>query len=265
VQRLAPQPGGGQTVVKEQVALEDIMAYTKFVQERAGLSDQEALATSLAKLTDRLDAVILGNAYRTHLHIRDVARRMLQSRKEPSTEQVQRAVIETLAERVYAHGHAIGLRDAEEIGLPVSAAPADLDPELWRLLNEYEQDLKLLEPIDPALVVQQSDTYTEDGVLAVIESTWGAHEFQGQVEIRARRQTPPNLTVSLNMNLQLPANINPANLPQDVQQALQQLLQQAQQGMLAQAQQAVQDALRQQAPLAGLEAAVRGGRWVKAA
>jgi hypothetical protein len=251
--------------MQEQISLEDVMAYMKFVQERAGLSDQEALSQSLEKLAERLDAVILGNAYRTHLHIRDVARRMILSRREPGSEQTMSTIIETLAERVYAHGHAIGLNEARAIGLPVQGAAAELDDVMWRLLNEYEADMHLLEPIDPAKAVSGSgsDVFTEDATIAMIESTWGVHEFRGQIEARARRQMPPTLQVSLNLNLQLPAGIDPAQLPQQIQQVLQQMAQQVQNALLQSAQQAVQAALAQQAPVLGVEASFKGPAWSK--
>jgi hypothetical protein len=259
IQRIIPQPGGGQGVHQEQINVEDVMAYIRFVTERAGLSDQEALAVGLKKLTERMDAVALGNLYRTHQHIRDVGRRMLLSRKNPASEQVIATIIETLAERVYAHGHAIGLRDAEEIGLPVKAATDDEDAAMWELLNEYEEDLKLLQPIDPATAIAADDLFSEDGSIAIIESTWAALELQGHTEIRAKRQMPQNFNVALNLSLQLPQGVNVGQLPA----ALQQALQQAQQQIAQLAQQAVEDAMKKQAPLAGWEAGFRDGKWVK--
>lgn len=256
VQRTVTQPGGGQVQTQEQMSVEDIMAYTKFIHERAGLTDQDALSNALSRLTDRLDAVGLGNVYRTHLHIRDVALRMLQARKEPVTERAMASIIETLAEQVYAHGHAIGLREAESIGLPVEAAPDELDDLLWQLLNQYETDMGLLDPLDPLTAVAGTDHYSEDAVIAAIETTWAVDELAGQIEVRARRQMPPNLNVALNMNLNVPANLNP-----QAQAGLQQLLQAAQQQILQSAQQAVQQALRDQAPLLGAEAAFRNGKW----
>jgi ClpP class serine protease len=44
VQRMASNPGGGQSPVQEQFPVEDIMAYVRFVQERGGISDQAAAA-----------------------------------------------------------------------------------------------------------------------------------------------------------------------------------------------------------------------------
>jgi hypothetical protein len=191
LQRVIPQPGGGGAVMQENVSVEDIMAFVRFVRERGGLSDQTALTKSLLKLMERLDAVNIGNAYRTHSHIRDVARRLLLSRREPASEQAMSAIVETLAERVYAHGHAIGLKDAEQIGLPVELAATEVERQMWNLLLAYEEDLALLQPIDPVTAVASQDNYREEGVIAVVESSWAAHEFRGTIEVTAKRQCHP--------------------------------------------------------------------------
>ncbi|MGH3266732.1 MAG: hypothetical protein ACRDNS_32645, partial [Trebonia sp.] len=90
------------------------------------------------------------------------------------------------------------------------------------------------------------------------------HEFTGQLEIRARRQIPPNLSVNMNMPIQLPSM--PATPQgQAMQAALQQMLAAIQPQIMQAAQQAVQDALKAQAPLLGAEAALRNGSWTKTA
>lgn len=256
VQRWAPHSGGG-TYVQEAVNVEDVMAYVRFVQDRARLTDQASLSTGLAKLTERLDAVILGNAYRTHLHIRDVARRTLLSKKKPPGEHSIATIVERLAEKVYAHGHAVGFSDAEEIGLPVKRADPALEPLMWRLLEDYEDELKLRKPIDPMAAVALTDRFVEEGAIAIIESSWGVDRFEGQLEIVAKRQIPPKLDLTLNVTIPLPPNVQPQTLPP----ALQQALQQAQQALIQQAQQALQQALRQKAPLLGVEVGFRGGAW----
>ncbi len=263
IQRFMGQPGGGQTLVQEQINVEDVMAYLKFTQERGKLSDQAALTASLTKLTERLDAVALGAVYRTHSHIRDVARRVLLSRNRPAEKRVLKSIIESLAEKVYAHGHAIGLSAAREIGLPAVAAPPELDRMMWALLLEYEKDLKLLSPIDPAAAVAHTDPFTEDAVIAVIESTGMTYEFTGRIEIHAVRHMPANLQVTMNLNLQLPPGMNAQQLGANVQQALQQAVQQLQQTLGAQAHLAVFQAVKEQAPIMKIEAAFREARWTK--
>lgn len=250
-----------QSLVQDTVNVEDVMSYVRFVKDRLALTDQDALASSLSKLTDRLDAIGLGNAYRTHSHIREVARRMLASRRKPASTNTMNSIIETLAEKVYAHGHAIGRQEAGELGLPVVDAPPELDTALWQLLEEYEQLMGLRAPIDPAEVIRDDDQWHEPGILAVIESTWGTHGLAGELEVRAQRQMPANMQINVNLPLNFPPNINPQELPAQLQQMLAAMLQNAQQGLVAQAQQAVEQAMKAQAPLVGAEVGFRGARW----
>jgi hypothetical protein len=260
LQRVVPQPGGGvPSVQQENINVEDVMAYVRFLTERAGLSDQTALTQGMTLLGQRLDAVLLGSLYRTHSHIRDLAKRMLLSRVKPASEQQVQTIVDTLAEKVYAHGHAIGLREAQEMGLPVVEAPTDVDDAMWRLLQDFEVEMKLLEPLDPAVAVQGGDTYRESAVVAAIETTTLAHHHQGEIEVTARRQMPAQLNVGIQINVQPPPGVDANNLPA----ALQQMLQAFQQALQLQAQQAVQQALAQQAPMVGLEVGFRGGRWVR--
>lgn len=261
VRRFVPGPGGQGTFVQDQISVEDVMAYVRFIQERGGLKEENAMAGALSKLSDRVDPVALGSVYRTHTHIRDVARRILLSRPKQAKKTTIEKIVNTLAERVYAHGHAIGVTEAQKIGLPVQPADPDLDQLLWQLLQSYEQDLKLLRPIDPATAVGSQDRYLEEATIALIEGVNAVDEFVGQIEIRAKRQMPPTLEVSLNLNIQLPPGIDLQGIPPNVQQLLQQLVQAAQQAVLQQAQQAVQQALQSQAPLLAAEAAFRDGRW----
>jgi hypothetical protein len=237
-----PTGPGAPGMIDESVNVEDVMSYIRFVTDRVQLTEQDAVAATLGKLTDRLDAIGLGNAYRTHSHIREVARRMLGSRAEPADADTMDSVIETLAEKVYAHGHAIGRQEAADLGLPVVETPAELDATMWELLEEYEQLMALPEPVDPAEKIRTQDEWREAGVLAAIESTWGAHEFQGQFEVRGQRQMPANLSVTVNLPLNFPPGLDPQTLPQQLQQLIGQMLQATQQNLVTQAQQAVDQA-----------------------
>jgi hypothetical protein len=93
-------------------------------------------------------------------------------------------------------------------------------------------------------------------VIAVLETTVCALELLGELEIRARRQMPPNLTVNLNLNLQVPAGA-----PGAAEQLLQQVLRAAQQPIMQAAQEALRQALESQAPVLTWESAFRGGLW----
>jgi len=251
-------PNGQPTVVQDSVSVEDAMAFVRFAQNRVGLSDQSALAASLEKLIERIDAVSLGNVYRTHSHIRDVARRILLSQKKPPKEQTLATIVETLAERVYAHDHAVELKDAIEIGLDAVAADDVENPLMWDLLLEYEQAMKVREPVDPVSKVASSNLYSEPAIISMMESEVAVHELTGDLEVRAKRQMPTNLSVSVNVTLNLPAGVNAAQLNQQV---LQQVVQTANQAAAAAATQSVYQALQQQAPIIAAEPAFRNGIW----
>jgi hypothetical protein len=245
------------TPAQDTINVEDVMAYLRFAREEAGLSDQDALASSLKTLTDRLDAVGLGSVYRTRTHIRDVARRMLTSKAEALTERAMDTIIETLAEKVYAHGHAIGFGEAGEIGLSVERPSPRVESLMWELLEAYEDQMQLRHPLDAVAAVANTDRHTEDVIIASVECSNSGFQFEGTIEVRARRQIPTNLNVALNVNLQLPPGVDVTQLPPAVQQALQQ----GQQALAQLAQQAVQQAMAQQAPLIGCDVALRDGQW----
>jgi hypothetical protein len=245
------------TPAQDTINVEDVMAYLRFAREEAGLSDQNALAGSLKTLTDRLDAVGLGSVYRTRTHIRDVARRMLTSRNEGLTERAIDTIIETLAEKVYAHGHAIGFGEAKEMGLSVERPSPRVEELMWELLEAYEDQMKMRHLLDPIAAVANTDPYSEEVTIAAVESSDSGFQFDGTIEVRAKRQIPANLNVALNVGLQLPPGIDVAELPT----AVQQLLQQGQQALAQLAQQAVQQAITQQAPVIGCEFGIRDGQW----
>jgi hypothetical protein len=259
VMRRVTQPGGESTAVQDTVSVEDVMAFVTFIQTRCKIKNESAMSTMVQKLTERLDAVSLGHGYRNHAHIRDVAARILKSRRKSAKAETIKAIVATLAEKVYTHGHAIGRAEAKDIGLPIIEANDATNRAMWALLEQYEQDMKILEPVDPAAVTANQDVWNEDIVLAVVESSTQCYEFQAQLDIRAKRQIPQNLTVQMNVSLQ----VDPTLQALPVQQQIQALLQQAQQQFNQQATSSVQQALTAQAPVIGMNVSVRGGKWTK--
>lgn len=223
------------------VPVEDVMAFIDFMRNKVGLSDQLALTNGLANLVGRVDAVTLGTVYRTYSHIRDTARKIIQSRKEPPTSSDIDQIISTLAEKVYAHGHAISRTEAKVIGLPVESPLASLEDTMWNLLLEYESHMKLLEPWDPQAVLGEKEEAEEKCVVAMIESTAASHECIIIPRVIRKRQMPQNLQVVVNLTPKTPDSV-----------------------IQEKALRAVQEALMTQAPPLGIETIQRPCRWVLA-
>lgn len=61
------------TETKEQIRVEDVMSFIRFIREVAGLGDQAAIAENVRILADKISPWHLGAIYRTHTHIRALA------------------------------------------------------------------------------------------------------------------------------------------------------------------------------------------------
>ncbi|MCK4471470.1 MAG: hypothetical protein KAW49_06745, partial [Anaerolineae bacterium] len=248
----------GQTVVQERMSVEDVMAFIAFLKERAGLGDQAALADSVSILAEKLKPWVLGSIYRIHSHIRLIARKLLTSHQETLEERQIDSIVESLAEKTYFHGHAIGREEAAEIGLPISKPGEELEGQMWKLFEAYEGLMKLDCPVDAQSAIPPGeDEHEEPVILACIESETRLDVFRGSIKFRHVRQMPPQLNLNLNLGLQLPPGLSPEQLPEAAQSIIQDMLQQLQ-GQIASI---VQAELVKQAPIQRTEGGLFNASW----
>ena len=205
LQRMAGTPGQPPTVTQDTINVEDVMAYLKFVREQVGLTDQAALSQSLGSLAGRLDAVGLGSVYRTRSHTATSPTGCSTSAEAVAKRAVMETIVETLAERVYAHGHGIAFGEAKDIGLPVRKADTATDEAMTALLEAYEADMKTKRDARSGRRGRYRRQVRGGRFLAVIEGSAAAHEFRAKLEVRAQRPMPPNLNVALNLAVEPPA------------------------------------------------------------
>ena len=242
----------------QEISVEDVNSYISFVRERANINDQSALAQMTAILANNLAPLTLGSVNRQNSHIRLVARKLLTSRKEKLDEAKINSIIETLTEKIYSHGHAIGRKEAQEIGLPIEMPEEPLETTLWNLYLKYEEFLKFDETLDPLVMLTgKEEEHLEKIPIALIESENKMHIFTTRIDFKRKRQVPANLQINLNLGLNLPPNIKPEEIPQQVQQIIQQMINQITQN----AQRLVQQEIIRQSPEVGVDIRVYGGKW----
>ena len=261
LQVVAPQEGAAPRL--PDLGVEDVAAYLTFMRERAKLTDQAAVAAVVQTLAQHLTPPLLGRLERTYSHIRLVARNLLSLHKPPFEDRQISAITEALTEKIYAHGHGIGRKEAREIGLDVRILNDAEEALVWSLYELYESVFQLRQSREmESYFPQGSDLYEcPDTPVACVESTKYLHAFVGKARAQRLRRIPPNPTINVNLALNIPANIQPQQLPQAIQQAIQQLLQQAAQQINT----LVAQALQQQSPVIGVSAAMVGGAWRKLA
>ena len=253
--------GSNGQLIDDRVNVEDVMAYMNFVRTKAGITDQSALATALAALNDYPGPLILGTIYRTHSHIRSVAEKLLESREEPFDDQRNQLLIETLAERTYAHGHAIGRREASEMGLPIVTPDPEMEHLMWELYTEYERLLRLNEPVDPAEFLADEDERREPVTTALVESSWGLSTYDGTLIVKAVRDVPDELAVDLNLRVQMPPEFNLDSLNEQQATTLHDFVQALEQQLLGSLEEPVRDEVARQSPVLDYSVEIRGLKW----
>lgn len=258
LKQIHSSPDGERT--QEEISVEDIMAYVRFLKDEVGLSDQNVLGTQAASLTDKLSPQILGKIYRGHSHIRSVARKLLEahSAKFEIDGPAIDVIVDTLAEKTFEHGHAIGRREAREIGLNIVEPEKTCEDLIWSIFEEYENLFCLNSPIDPnTFIPENQEEHIEPLVMACIESLALAHHFTAELKGRHQRNMPPQLNLNLNVQLQMPAGMDPSTIPVEQQAILQELVREAQ----VQAEKAVQEQISQQAPVVGFSGQIQRTGW----
>lgn len=251
---------GAGTATAQEISVEDVNSFLSFVKEKANINDQVALAQVVKTLADQIGPLTLGTVNRQNSHIRLVARKLLTSQKEKVDEARISTIIETLTEKMYSHGHAIGRAEAKDIGLKVQYPDPTIEDSLWHLYMSYEECLHLNDPIDPELELgNDEEKEIKDAEIAMIESVNKLHVFRTNVKLKKERQIPQSPSININMNLQLPPGVQPQQLPAQIQQVIQQMVGQLQQQI---AQLVAQELIRQ-SPLKSIGGRAYGGRWVQ--
>lgn len=251
------KPGDG-AKAQQQIDVEDVISFVSFIKERANIRDQDAVSRLIGDLANKIGALTLGKVHREYHHIRLVARKLITSRGERIDEERISTTIETLTEKMYSHGHGIGRKEAKDIGLPVVEPPAKIEELMWELYLEYESMLKLQSPLDlMEWLGDEEEKEILNQPVGVIESTGKLHIHESNIKVRKKRKIPPNPQINFQVGLQLPPQLQSQQIPQQIQQLMQQCLQQISQ----KAPKIIQEELKKQSPIIGLDINPHGGGW----
>jgi len=245
-----------------EIGVEDIYAYIRFIKEKAGLTDQEALAKQIGILTEKMSPTVLGMVQRAYSHTRLVARKLLSLQKPPLEETRKLAIIDALTEKIYAHGHGIGRQEAKEIGLTIEIPDDELEELIWSLYLNYEDTLNLMSTPDISWYIRDDENqiFSEENTdIAFIESLNMSHAYRGIFEVKMLRKIPENLNINLNLSLQMPPGIQLEELPQNISQVLGQIVQQAAPRIV----ELVRSEIVRQSPISAVASRHRFAKWTK--
>lgn len=201
------------------ISVEDVTAYFTLAKNIAELDTEESTQGVFKALTDKINPIALGNVHRVYNLIRDLVPKLLNlhmdTTKVKNKEKVE-AIVKTLTETLYTHSYPISRKEANNlVGLNVTEPSQNLESLMWSLYKEYEKDLKLLNPFNPALMIATSNIFSEE--TAYIESIGKTSVFVQEGELLS----PPTLQQIRNILQVLPANLLAQMIRQLVQLAQQ--------------------------------------------
>ncbi|MFW9882582.1 MAG: ATP-dependent Clp protease proteolytic subunit [Candidatus Thorarchaeota archaeon] len=242
----------------ERIAVEDVNSFLTFIKDKAEITDQNARSQILKSLVDDIGPRILGNVGRMDNHIRLVAKKLLTSRSVQLADEKIGPIVDVLTTEMYFHGHAIGRREAKDIGLPIIYPDYDLEEKIWNLYLIYEKFLKLDDPVFPEILLKNKESEELTSVpIALIESDKKLHVHRLDFEIKKKKKIPANPSFNFNLQLQLPSNILPQQITQQSQQILNQLLGQINQQIPT----IISRELQKQSPVIGYEWKIYNNKW----
>lgn len=144
-----------------QISVEDVKAYIGFIKETVGIKHEDELVRTIEILAQKVHPLALGNVERFLSQSRMIAAKILRTHmKDDASEHKIEEIVETLASKLYFHGHPINRREAkDELGLQVSADPApELETTMWSLYRDFEDELQNREPFDASLEISRRGT-----------------------------------------------------------------------------------------------------------
>lgn len=134
------------------ISVEDVKAYVGFIRDTVGIRHEDELIKAIEILAQKVHPLALGNVERFIAQSRMIARKILLTHMndEKSGHEIDET-IETLASKLYFHGHPINRREArEELRLKVAEnVTPELETTLWNLYLDFEEELQNDRIFDP--------------------------------------------------------------------------------------------------------------------
>lgn len=136
------------------ISVEDVTAYIALIKEDAGIHHEDELVQAFNKLAENVHPLALGNVKRSLSQSRMMARKLLALHMDNTSDAHKiDEIVDSLTSKLYYHGHPINRREAlEQVGLrTVEIASPEVEKLMWQLYLEYETEIKMEQPFQPAL------------------------------------------------------------------------------------------------------------------
>jgi len=185
--------------IKPELGVEDIIGYLNFAKDKAGITDQANLVKILEKLIDKVHPIAIGNIYRSHCLIRNVAHKLLKLHmREKNSEHTVTRLVEVLAEKLYFHGYLINRHEARDLGLPIEFTNENNEKEIYSLFNDYKELMGLGQLFNPSQFAEKEKIIP----LCLIETTSKRSSLDTKIKVTPQvmpQMVMPNMPANMPM------------------------------------------------------------------
>jgi sulfur relay (sulfurtransferase) DsrC/TusE family protein len=170
------------------ISVEDVAGFLELARNEAKLGDESSMLRVFEQLSSNVHPLALGAVYRSREQIRQLARKLLESR-HTSADRVD-AIIQTLTRELGSHDYLIGHKEAATLlGTQIVELLPDETALLMKLYQQYASLLKLYTPYNPEMALGTSTETTTTLERAAIESENLTHVFVSK-RLVSRAQVP---------------------------------------------------------------------------
>lgn len=136
----------------QQFAYEDVSAYTNFLRDEAGITEQREKVGLLSHLVNQIEPSVIGASKRASMQSIIMAEKLLKLHMKGVDAQNAEVIAEKLSKNYFSHGHAVTRSEAIELGLKISKRNTEIEKLLWEIFKDFEDEMKMNDPFDPTAV-----------------------------------------------------------------------------------------------------------------
>lgn len=125
---------------------EDLRNYVDFIRADIGITDQQHLVSAVLPLLKDVGTLPIGNAKRSQQLSLALSEKMLSWHFTDNTK--VKAIAKALNSSYYHHGYAVGRREAQDIGLPITIPDKETETILWEIWKDFDAEMKCDDTFD---------------------------------------------------------------------------------------------------------------------
>ena len=133
----------------QQFAYEDVSAYTSFLKEEAGITEQREKAGLLSQLVNQIEPSVIGASKRASMQSITMAEKLLLLHMNESDAPNAKIIAQKLSKNFFSHGHAVSKGEAKELGLKIGESNPEIEQIIWSIYSDFELEMKMNEIFDP--------------------------------------------------------------------------------------------------------------------